>query len=246
VIAQTTEGFESYELDVATRPLNEFVDDLSTWYLRRSRDRFKNDTEDKVAALATLRQVLYTVAHVMSPVMPFYAEYLYSQMKEEHDLESVHLSQWPDALPVDLPLVANMREVRIISSQALQLREKVGIKIRQPLAKLAVRRLMIEPELQALIAEEINVKEIVEDSSLEQDLWLDTALTPELKAEGVMRDLVRKIQEWRKEQGMQISDRPSYTLAATAEEKAVAEKYSDEIIAQTGLSDLAVELGGNA
>ncbi len=93
LVSETTSGFESYELDKATRPLNDFIDDLSTWYVRRSRDRFKTDGVDKEQALATLRHVLLTAAQVMAPTMPFFADDLYRKMKGEG--ESVHLSIWP-------------------------------------------------------------------------------------------------------------------------------------------------------
>ncbi len=242
LIQKTTEGFERYELDAATRPLADFIDDLSTWYLRRSRDRFKTKQVDKDDALKTLRFVLYTLSKVMAPVMPFFAEELFRAMRSADDKESVHLCDWPDILPIDLPLVADMRETRTIASEALHMREKAGIKIRQPLATLKVRMLAIRPELQQLIVEEVNVKSIVEDTVLEEKVWLDTALTLELKEEGLVRDIVRRIQEWRKEQKMQIIDRPTYTLKVFAVEEArIAEKFRAEIIEQAGLGSLEVE-----
>ena len=238
LIQETTAGFETYELDSATRPLMEFVDDLSNWYVRRSRDRFKVRGKDTSQALATLRRVLYLLSHLLAPSMPFFAEYLYQAMKGADDEESVHLCNWPREMPVDLPLIAHMREARNIASQALQLREKDGLKIRQPLAKLAVRRLVINPELLELIADEINVKEIVEDTTLGQDLWLDTELTPELREEGILRNLIRRVQEWRKEQGLKITDRPRYTMILNSEEAAVEKKYRTQILEATGLESL--------
>ncbi|MDE1925250.1 MAG: class I tRNA ligase family protein, partial [Patescibacteria group bacterium] len=251
LIQETTAGFEHYELDNATRPLMEFVDDLSNWYVRRSRGRFKQTDEgapalSKVEGLVTLRHILYTLSHVLAPSMPFFADYLFREMREESDVESVHLANWPAAGSVDTELIADMKRVRVLVSQALQLREKEDIKIRQPLAMLKAKKLPATSELRELLKDEVNVKEVVEDGLMEEDVWLDTELTDVLRTEGVMRDIVRKIQDWRKEQKMQISDRPSYILHATAEEKKAAETYRAEIIAQTGLADLKVELGKDA
>ncbi|MEI6864076.1 MAG: class I tRNA ligase family protein [Candidatus Adlerbacteria bacterium] len=235
---QTTAGFESYELDAATRPLALFIDDLSTWYLRRSRDRFKTDGEGKVQALATLRFVLHTLAHTMAPVMPFFADELFGRMKEEGDPESVHLSGWPAAEKVDTALLADMVRVREVASKGLELRESAGIKIRQPLAALVAKQLPNDDGLRALIKDELNVKKVVEDVAQVNDVSLDTELTPELKEEGVVRDLARRIQEWRKEQKLTIADRPVCTLLVSAEEKIVAEKNKTALMAQTGLEDL--------
>ncbi len=136
LVQQTTEGFEKYELDVATRPLAAFIDDLSTWYLRRSRDRFKSDTQDKKDALATLRFTLYIVSHVMAPVMPFFADELFGRIKEEGDAESVHLSSWPEAGSVDIDLISGMSFVRSLSTIALKQREEANLKVRQPLREI--------------------------------------------------------------------------------------------------------------
>ena len=243
LVKETTDGFEKYELDTATRPLMSFIDDLSTWYLRRSRERFKTEGKDKTQALETLRHVLCTVAHVMAPVMPFFAEDLYQRIKGEKDPQSVHLSVWPEAPAIDVALAAEMNLLRELASQGLELREKAGIKIRQPLAAFSAPALPADPALRSILAEELNVKEVrFEDGSA----VLDTALTPALKEEGVLRDLIRSIQAWRKEQKYSIDDRPAHTLQADVEGKRVAEKYRAQIMAQTGLSALEIQLREDA
>jgi isoleucyl-tRNA synthetase len=243
LIRDTTAGFEKYELDAATRPLASFIDDLSTWYLRRSRDRFKTDGTEKAEALATLRFVLFTLSHTMTPMMPFFAEDIFRTVREEHDAESVNLEAWPSAGTIDEMLLADMQLVRAVSSTALQIREKAAMKIRQPLAQLKAKKLPADAGLRALIADEVNVKEVVEDSEMEGEVWLDTELTPALKEEGIVRDLVRAIQDWRKQEKMQITDRPAHVLkVSTEEEMRVAEKFKAEIAAQTGLAKLEVEL----
>jgi isoleucyl-tRNA synthetase len=241
LIEESTKGYEAYELDNATRPLAGFIDDLSTWYVRRSRDRFKEEGEDKQQALVTLHTVLKTTALVMAPVMPFFAEDLYQKTKDEGEPQSVHLCSWPAALLVDKELRKDMEQARKLASVGLQMREKAGIKLRQPLAKLMAKKLPTNLELQDVLKDELNIKAVAEDASMEEELWLDTVLTDELKEEGSVRDLVRQIQGWRKEQNMQMSDRPTYTLTTNAEEAAIAKKYKTEIISQTGLADLVVE-----
>ncbi len=131
-----------------------------------------------------------------------------------------------------------MDEARAVASKALEAREKAGIKIRQPLGLLKARK--IPEHLRALIAEEVNVKEVAEDSAMEADVELDVTLTPELREEGIMRGLVRRIQEWRKEQGLTIADRPSHTLVVSGEEKDIAEKYRAEIVKEAGLKHLEI------
>jgi len=155
----STKGFNIYELDAAARPVGDFIDDLSTWYVRRSRDRFKSEGEDKQNALATLRHTLKTIAQVMAPIMPFFAEDLYRRMRSDTDPVSVHLTDWPAAQEINAKLVADMARARAVSSLGLQAREKAGIKIRQPLQTLTAKALPDDAALRAIIADEVNVKE---------------------------------------------------------------------------------------
>lgn len=244
LIEESTAGYESYQLDNATRPLAGFIDDLSTWYVRRSRDRFKSEGSDKQQALATLRTVLKTTALVMAPVMPFFAEELYQKTKgknnTENEPESVHLSAWPGSLPVDKELQKEMEQTRKLASVGLQMREKAGIKLRQPLAMLKAKVVPANQELIEVLKDELNIKAVEADAALAEDMWLDIELTDDLREEGAVRDLVRLIQGWRKDQNMQMSDRPTYTFKGSDEEKKIAKKFKAEIISQTGLSQLLI------
>lgn len=246
LVRDATAGFESYELDDAARPVAAFVDDLSVWYLRRSRDRFKGEEGDKRMALATLRQVLHTTARVMAPVMPFFADDLFRRVKEEGDHESVHLCVWPEGGVVDEELLKDMVRVRDVASLGLQEREKAGVKIRQPLGKLSVKALSSDNALRLLVAEEVNVKDIVDDLSLEGDVELDTALTPELKEEGMLRDMARMVQDFRKEKGLTIADRPTLVVATNEEGKAFVERIRAKLIEETGLAALEITEGGES
>jgi isoleucyl-tRNA synthetase len=208
LIAESTSGYEGYELDKATRPITDFIDDLSVWYLRRSRDRLKGDDgEDKIQALATLRYILRTLALVIAPAMPFYAEHLYRAVREDDEAESVHLGVWPEAGEVSTDLLDEMNTVRDMVRKALEARTKANIKVRQPLAELKIPVSLTE-ELQSIIADEVNVKSIAVDSSLaDGSVVLSTEITPELKAEGDIRDFIRSVQDLRKGAGLTPQDR---------------------------------------
>ena len=139
-----------------------------------------------------------------------------------------------------------MDAVRALVSRALQAREKAGMKLRQPLRLLKVPALPKIAGLADIIAEEVNVKAVEEDSSLGDEVWIDTELTPELREEAKMRELVRRIQQWRKDEGYSIADRPRYTLTVTSDEKVTAEKYKKEIMAEAGLADVVIVIGTEA
>lgn len=224
----------SYNLQKATRAFGPFVDDLSNWYIRRSRKRFwkSEDDNDKNAAYATLHYVLVTFAKVIAPFAPFIAEEIYRSLT---DGESVHLEDYPqmDANLVDEELMQNMRNVRSIITDALQLRAKAQIKVRQPLSTLKVKSQKLEEideiqkkELIAIIKEELNIKNVLFDDTIEDVIWIDITLTPELKREGQAREIIRHIQKMRKEADYQIDDR--ITVGYTGMEK-VFDEYREII-----------------
>ncbi len=227
LIGEMTQGFEAYRLDEATRPLALFIDDLSVWYLRRSRDRFKEDGVDKKAALATLRYVLHTLSRVIAPSMPFFAEHIFQAVRESEDEESVHLASWPEQPALDYDsadVLAKMFTTRFLVSQALEARDNAKIKVRQPLAILTIPREMEVPEnFLALITDEVNIKKI----ELGDAVRLDITLTDELKEEGVVRDTIREIQAFRKEQNLKPGEVSTYRYAGN--ERSVVEKYMAEI-----------------
>ncbi len=237
LVRESTNSFEAYELDSATRPIGEFIDDLSVWYLRRSRDRFKEEGADKKSALATMRYVLHTLARIMAPSAPFFAEHLYQAVKQDEDAESVHLTAWPEVVEGGFlaklfkgshdDLLASMVAARRIVTQALEAREKAGIKVRQPLAALHIPAdSKLADELLAIIADEVNVKRVVARGTT---LELDVSLTPELREEGYVRDTIRAIQAFRKESGLKPGERTVYTATVSAEERTILEKHLEEI-----------------
>ncbi len=246
LVRRATDGYEGYELDEAVRPLGEFIDDLSTWYVRRSRERFSargrsasGGKDDVAQASSTLRRVLQMTARVMAPCMPFFAEDLWRRVRKEKDPISVHLASWPEAgeLAPDPALLSSMRVVRAAASAGLEARERAGLKIRQPLASLTTTQELV-PELAAILMDEVNVKEI----RVGKEVVLDTHITPELREQGVLRELIRRVQEWRKEQGLKITDRPGYTMELDLEEAAVAKKYKMQLLEATGLNSLRIDV----
>ena len=212
LIHASTGGYEAYQLDVATRPLTDFIDDLSVWYVRRSRERFKDQTGDKKLALATFRHVLHQLALVMAPAMPFFAEYLFKTVKEEGEPESVHLAAWPQlkrATGAEKNLIESMRQVRNIVALVLGERASKAIKVRQPLAMVKVKSEKVKglgKELLDLIKDEVNLKEIVFDKNIQNEVELDLNITEELKEEGIAREFVRFVQGMRKDTGLEPSD----------------------------------------
>ncbi len=213
---EMTEAFDRYDVVHATRAIRPFIDDLSTWYVRRSRDRMRGeDTPDKRAALSVLRHVLREFAKLAAPVLPFVAEEVFRAVRTEGDPESVHLCDWPHmekslfSLSAffggkeEAQLLAGMERVRALASDALQLRQKAGIKVRQPLAKLKVPD-ALPSELTAILADEVNVKKVVTGYSTVE---LETELTPELIAEGGERERQRAIADARKSEGFSPHDR---------------------------------------
>jgi isoleucyl-tRNA synthetase len=186
------------------------------------------------------QSALLTIAKLAAPVMPFIAEAVYREAGGK--LESVHLESWPTTEAFDQDLINDMELTRELASRGLEARERAGIKVRQPLSKLTVKLLPKTPGLASILAEEVNVKEVSEDPALAGEAELDITLSDELREEGVLRDLMRRVQEWRKTQKLSLADRPDYTLVVSSAEKPVAEKYIAQIGRETGLSELTIEV----
>ncbi len=207
-----TASLDAYELDRAVKPIGLFVDDLSTWYLRRSRDRFKSDdVVDRAHAVKTTRIVLLGFSKLLASVMPFLAEHIYSRMNGGK--ESVHLESWPKFKEPDQTILSEMTEVRRVVSLALEARANAGIKVRQPLQELKVKSGKLKMEYIGLIKDEVNVKEVTFDNMTADEVCLNTTITPELKREGQFRELVRTVQELRKKKGFMPSDTVMLTIS---------------------------------
>lgn len=202
VIENTTKAMNEYRLDLATRPFEKFVDDLSTWYLRRSREKLK---DGDMETLAVMGFVLSQFAKVIAPFMPFLSERVYLSINEQspYKKESVHLESWPEIYKneFDKNVLAEMEEVRNLVTELLMIRQKNNLPVRQPLASATVAS-KIDEKYFDIICDEVNVKEIL----LGSENSLDLNLTPELKREGDQRELSRAIKDKRKEFGLVPSD----------------------------------------
>ncbi|GAC1392472.1 MAG: isoleucine--tRNA ligase [Candidatus Saccharimonadales bacterium] len=207
VIKSVDSAMQAYDIPKAVKPILEFIEDLSNWYVRRSRKRFwksENDC-DKSEAYTTLHYVLVQCAVILAPFVPFLSEELYKLLT---DNVSVHLVDWPKEGEINDRVLEDMTKARSYINTGLNLRATSGIKVRQPLRSVTVPEL--PHEYQDIIAEELNVKEVIwsnELSTKEGLVVLNTKIDDELQTEGVLRELVRHIQNTRKQAGFNVDDR---------------------------------------
>jgi isoleucyl-tRNA synthetase len=230
-----TKNLDNYKLLEPTRAIREFIDDLSTWYLRRSRDRIKEaNTKDSKEAKQTLYFVLKNLAKLMAPLAPFTAEDIWQKLRNDKDEDSVHLSKWPVGGDVSLKILEKMETARSIITQGLELRQKSGIKIRQPLQSLSFEAIELE-QYYGIIKDELNVKQIISGI-----LALDTEITPELKQEGQYREVVRAVQDMRKAEGLSPSDVVVLEVATNTDGQEIINKFKAELIKIVGASEVKI------
>lgn len=264
VIAQMTEAFDAYDTPRAVKVLRAFVDDYSTWYVRRSRERVKAEGEDMQYALATQREVLLVFSRLIAPIMPFVAEGIWRGLSAAE--ESVHVAPWPDAQRHGVVaflenmmhgalggegaiILKEMALTRSIVSHALEARDKAGMRVRQPLSSLTISEAAFSGHdaeaLKAIIAEEVNVKQVLVSSALEDAaVELNTELTDELREEGFVREFIRAVQALRKEAKLQPKDEVSVSVHAPHDVFATLKKHEQEIIRTTNAKDLSESTGG--
>ncbi|OGJ01554.1 hypothetical protein A3G53_00010 [Candidatus Nomurabacteria bacterium RIFCSPLOWO2_12_FULL_44_11] len=225
LIKLTTENLNNYKLLEPTRALRDFVGDLSTWYLRRSRERIKDGDKE---AKQTLYFLLKTLAQVMAPFAPFAAENIWLRLKTKEDEESVHLTEWPHFAKVSrgaAEVLKNMEEVRTIVSLGLEARQRAKIQVRQPLGELKVESLKLSSEYIELIKDELNVKQVV----VGNEFKLSTDLSHDLKQEGSYRGLLRAIQDLRKKMNLTPRDIISLVIETNDEGKKLIQKFEQDM-----------------
>ena len=251
LITEVERGLNNYNLQDATKPILPFLDDASNWYVRRSRRRFwkSEDDGDKNDAYRTLHYVLVRLSYMLAPFTPFLAEELYHNLTGDN--ESIHLKDWLPAGEIDNSMLRDMNALRTAVNDGLSKRASEGIKVRQPLASVKLIN-TISQDTPAEVAQflidiakdELNVKsvEIVTDSeseSAQPSVVYDLTITPELKREGLMREIVRHVQSARKQAGLQIDDRIVLSISSDDSEISQAvNAFADVIKSET----LAVEL----
>jgi len=204
---QIGQYMDAYDISNALKPILPFIEDASNWYVRRSRRRFwkAGDDTDKNNAYRTLHYVLIQLAQIMAPFTPFLAEELYQKLTGG---ESVHLLDWPVTGRINELIVSDMETVRDYVNQGLSIRAKEHQKVRQPLASVTVPTLGKFVDFADILSEELNVKSV----KLGDEFALDLVITPELKSEGIAREVIRHIQSARKEAGLNIDDRIELVL----------------------------------
>ena len=223
---EITENMDVYNIPRALEGVLPFLDDASNWFVRRSRRRFwkSENGADKLQAYQTLHYVLSYLALILAPFVPFLAEELWDKMVGNG---SVHLKDWPEAGEIDESLLAEMAEVRGYVNEALALRAKNGIKIRQPLASVKVPQNAKSFDFAPILMEELNVKSVEFGG---ESVEFDFELTPELRAEGFMREIIRHIQAARKKAGLNVDDRIELNFTSkNAEVLDAFKKFEQEI-----------------
>jgi isoleucyl-tRNA synthetase len=251
-----TRNMDAYNLPDAMAEILPFIEDASNWYVRRSRRRFwkSEDDGDKNDAYRTLHYVLMRLSLILAPFTPFLAEELYQNLGGAS--ESVHLLDWPTEYAVDQLVLDEMQQVRAYVNEGLSLRAKAGIKVRQPLATARITDFGKFVDFEAILKEELNVKEVIADGvvlRLQAGEWVvtqrrielegavirdriefDEKLTPELEREGLMREVIRYVQAARKKSGLNVDDRIMLSLTTDDGELAKAIKeHQDVIFAET-------------
>ncbi len=237
LVAKTTDRLERYVITETVRELGNFITDLSTWYVRRIRDRVKStDEADRNAAIVTLRETLQTLSKLMAPFTPFLAENVYG--RSGGGLESVHLEEWPiaDETLIKQEVLDEMGRTRSVVSRALERRAESGTNVRQVLGSMTVTVPSGEfaPEYQELVKAEVNVKNVQVEKG-EYTVELDLALTPELVREGTIREIIRRVNSNRKKAGLSIEDK-IHLYVAGPDEVVVAVSEHEEVLLHGTLS----------
>ena len=238
------ENIEKYIIPSAVKPLEEFVDDLSRWYVRRSRDRISNGDNE---ALSTLYFVLVEFSKIAAPVIPFITERIYQDLVtslSSDAQESVHLCDYPSVENIteqESDILNQMQLTRDIVSSALSIRVEKGIKIRQPLGNLYVKfkKEEVLDFYKYLVSDEVNVKNVLVVTNVMENVefsdnndftvYLDTSITEDLRIEGLARDMVRIMQDLRKEQGLNVADRINATYEDTEDNRKVLELFGNDV-----------------
>ena len=259
LVTDVEKGLDDYNLQDATKPILPFLDDASNWYVRRSRRRFwkSEDDGDKNDAYRTLHYVLVRLSYILAPFTPFLAEELYHNLTG--DDESIHLKGWLPAGEVNKAMLRDMNALRAAVNDGLSKRAAEGIKVRQPLASVKLVSTISQntPEevaqfLVDIARDELNVKSVeavtgseldVPEASAQPSVVYDLTITPELKREGLMREIIRHVQSARKKAGLQVDDRIELGITSSDSEIIQAvDVFADTIRSET----LAIKLGSAA
>jgi isoleucyl-tRNA synthetase len=249
LVAQVTENLDKYNPSGAAKIIEDFVlNDLSNWWIRRSRKRFQKPENEieKVYVASFLRKILLELSKLIAPFAPFIAEEIHLTLHNgiKMGTQSIHLHDWPE-INVKLKnqnekLIKDMAELRNFVALGLGARKAKQLKVRQPLASITFKRTeKFDPKMEELAKDELNIKEIKYDASQEGEVVLDENLTEELKSEGYAREIMRQIQDMRKEAKYKLDEKVIAAWESDVQEmKFVMEKFGKDIADDTLLSEL--------
>ena len=240
-MSELERNMDAYNIPDALSPVLPFIDDASNWYVRRSRRRFwkSGDDQDKNDAYKTLHYVLTQSAIMLAPFTPFLSEELYHNLTGS--TESVHLLDWPEIGAINKLVVNDMNVLRDQITQALSLRAKAGIKIRQPLASVTVPTISESVDAEAILMEELNVKSVEHG----QEVGIDLNITTDLKEEGLFREIIRVVQNARKKAGLNVDDRIKLNLSYEQEIEDAVNHFKVIIANETLSTDLSQNANKN-
>ena len=242
------EAMERYEASDAVQAVEGFVEDLSKWYVRRSRRRFwksAGTSDDSLSAFATLQTVLITLAGLVAPFMPFMAERMYRNLSGFNGdppsargaPDSVHLTDYPKVAGAwrDSEVLVEMSRLRRLVEDGLGARTTAGVRVRQPLTSATIASDPLDPELEAIFMEELNVKSVsyVDPAGGHASVVLDTTITDELRLEWLAREVSRKVNELRKQAGLRVEDRITLLVDAEGDARRAVDAYRDWLQAET-------------
>ncbi len=217
VTAIVTEKLDAYDVTTAGRSVQELITDLSTWYLRRSRERLRGGEHASPQAAATLHHVIRTTATLLAPFAPFVSEQVYQMLRVMQEPLSVHLAPWPTIGKMDAKLLTEMQRVRDAVELGHAIRKEQELKVRQPLGRMFINA-QIHPDLQEVLREELNVEACESGKDVPSgDGWvrkekgalivaLQTTIDEDLKHKGLVRELARHINDMRKAAGLTVKD----------------------------------------
>ncbi len=249
LVSEVTKYLENYQIIEAGRAISIFINELSTWYLRRSRERFKSDeAEVKQSAVQTLGYTLGEVTKLLAPFTPFVAEGLYQELGGQKD--SVHLEAWPKPAKdlKDEKLIREMDKLRQIVELVHSARAEKGIKVRQPLSQLIVKGPELRTDLVDILKAEVNIQDIFFRDELPPSAdWhkkeggslavaIDTTITKELYYQGFIREVIRNVNSLRKQAGLTIDDQVALIFDTPADDLKMALENSADLVQRETLS----------
>ncbi|MCX6764561.1 MAG: isoleucine--tRNA ligase [Candidatus Nealsonbacteria bacterium] len=240
LIKEVTQSFERYDLAKTIGLIeNFFIEDLSLWYIRRSRKRFQRpeNEKEKKEARETLHFILLNLMKLIAPTVPFFAENFYQELKTKDLPESVHLCDWPifKEKEINKDLEDKMKKIREIVAIALSERKSANIRVRQPLSELKIKNEFLKEEkaLLELIKDEVNVKNIVFDNKIKKEIELDFKISEELREEGMVREVLRQIQVMRKKADYKPRHRVQIQYTASPKLNGILSKNKDFILKES-------------